>query len=45
MLLAHGIFGKSGAWSILWPLCCLGAALVVVAVLGLLTALRRRLGR
>ncbi len=45
MLLASGIWGKSGVGEVVFLLGCLGAALVVVAVGALLAALRRRLNR
>jgi hypothetical protein len=46
MILAyHKGWWKEDTLQLLWPLMCLGAALVVVAVVGSLKALRRWLSR
>ncbi len=45
MLLASGVWGKSGAGEVLFLLCCLGVALVAAAAGTLLAAIRRRLNR
>ena len=46
MILAyHKGWWREDTWALLWPFMCLGAALVVVAMLGMWKALRRRLSR